>query len=45
MMEDGTLRVQVVQQRNGTFSDFGGYDADRETEVTTNHDTLAVDVE
>jgi bifunctional DNA-binding transcriptional regulator/antitoxin component of YhaV-PrlF toxin-antitoxin module len=43
--DDGTLRVQVVQQRNGTFSDFDGYDGDRETAVTTEHDTWGVDVE
>ncbi|QLG49576.1 AbrB/MazE/SpoVT family DNA-binding domain-containing protein [Natrinema halophilum] len=43
--DDGTLRVQVVQQRNGTFSNFNGYDGDQETEVTTEHDTWGVDVE
>ncbi|SMO70101.1 AbrB/MazE/SpoVT family DNA-binding domain-containing protein [Halorubrum cibi] len=33
-IEDGrTLRVRVVQQRSGTFSDFDGYDGDRETNV------------
>jgi bifunctional DNA-binding transcriptional regulator/antitoxin component of YhaV-PrlF toxin-antitoxin module len=43
--DDGTLRVQVVQQRNGTFSGFDGYDGDRETAVTTEHDAWGVDVE
>jgi bifunctional DNA-binding transcriptional regulator/antitoxin component of YhaV-PrlF toxin-antitoxin module len=43
--DDGTLRVQVVQQRSGTFSEFGGYDGDRETAVTTDHDAWGVDTE
>ncbi|SEO55148.1 hypothetical protein SAMN05216388_101443 [Halorientalis persicus] len=43
--DDGTLRVQVVQQRGGTFSDFDGYDGDRETTVTTDHDAWGVDGE
>ena len=43
--DDGTLRVQIVQQRSGTFSDFEGYDGDQETEVTTDHDAWGVDVE
>jgi bifunctional DNA-binding transcriptional regulator/antitoxin component of YhaV-PrlF toxin-antitoxin module len=43
--DDGTLRVQVVQQRSGTFSDFNGYDGDRETEVATDHDSWGVDIE
>jgi bifunctional DNA-binding transcriptional regulator/antitoxin component of YhaV-PrlF toxin-antitoxin module len=43
--DDGTLRVQVVQQRSGTFDDFDGYDGDQETEVTDEHDAWGVDVE
>ena len=43
--DDGTLRVRVVQQRSGTFGDFDGYDGDRETEVTDEHDAWGVDVE
>lgn len=43
--DDGTLRVQVVQQRRGTFGDFDGYDGDRETGVTVEHDAWGVDVE
>jgi bifunctional DNA-binding transcriptional regulator/antitoxin component of YhaV-PrlF toxin-antitoxin module len=43
--DDGTLRVEVVQQRTGTFDDFDGYDGDRETTVTTDHDAWGVDVE
>lgn len=40
--DDGTLRVRVVQQRNGTFSDFDGYDGDQETDVETEHDAWGV---
>ena len=43
--DDGTLRVQVVQQRNDTFSDFEGYDGDGVTEVTSEHDGWGIDVE
>ena len=43
--DDGTLRVQVVQQRSGTFDDFDGYHGDRETEVTVEHDAWGVDIE
>ena len=43
--DDGTLRVQVVHQRRGTFGDFDGYDGDQETEVTAEHDAWNVDVE
>ncbi len=43
--DDGTLRVQVVQQRSGTFSEFDGYDGDHETAVTPDHDAWGVDVE
>ncbi|MFB6191934.1 MAG: AbrB/MazE/SpoVT family DNA-binding domain-containing protein [Haloarculaceae archaeon] len=40
---DGTLRVEVVQQRTGTFSDFDGYDGDQETDVAADHDAWGVD--
>lgn len=43
--DDGTLRVQVVQQRSGTFSDSDGYDGDEEADVTIDHDTWDVNVE
>ncbi|MFB6130668.1 MAG: AbrB/MazE/SpoVT family DNA-binding domain-containing protein, partial [Salinigranum sp.] len=43
--DDGTLRVQVVQQRSGTFDDFDGYDGERETNVEGQHDAWGVDVE
>lgn len=43
--DDGTLRVQVVQQRSGTFSDFDGYDGDRATDVESEHDAWGVEIE
>ena len=43
--DDGTLRVQVVQQHSGTFEDFEGYDGDQTTDVESNHDTWGVDTE
>ena len=43
--DDGTLRVHVVQQRTGTFSDFDGYDGDEETAVTESHDAWSVNDE
>lgn len=37
--EDGTVRVEVVERREGTFEDFGGYDVDgEETNVVEDHD-------
>ncbi len=42
-IEDGALRVQVVQQRSGTFSDFDGYDGDRETDVVSEHDAWGIE--
>lgn len=44
-LENGTVRVEVVQQETGTFADFDGYDGDEETDVTTEHDAWGVDVE
>ncbi len=41
--EEGSVRVEVVQQRRGTFADFEGYDGDRETDVTADHDAWGVD--
>lgn len=43
--DDGTLRVQVVQQRSGTFSNFDGYDGEQTTEVQSQHDAWGVDTE
>ncbi|CCQ33056.1 transcriptional regulator, MazE family [Halorhabdus tiamatea SARL4B] len=37
--DDGTLRVSVVQQRHGTFSEFDGYDGEETTDVEAEHDT------
>lgn len=41
--DDGTLRVQVIQQRSGTFSDFDGYDGDEKTDVEQDHDAWGVE--
>lgn len=41
--EEGSVRVEVVQQRGGTFADFDGYDGDRDTDVTADHDAWGVD--
>jgi len=43
--EDGSLRVQVVQQQTGTFAEFEGYDGETDTDVTAEHDAWGVDVE
>jgi len=43
--DSGTLRVQVVQQRSGTFSNFDGYEGDEATAVKEEHDTWGVDPE
>ena len=42
---DGTLRVQVVQQRRGTFGNFDGYDGTQATDVESEHDTWWVTIE
>jgi len=42
---DGSVRVQVVQQRSGTFSDFDGYAGEQSTDATDEHDAWGVDVE
>jgi bifunctional DNA-binding transcriptional regulator/antitoxin component of YhaV-PrlF toxin-antitoxin module len=41
--DDGTLRVQVLQQRSGTFDDFRGYGGDRTTAVEDEHDGWGVE--
>jgi bifunctional DNA-binding transcriptional regulator/antitoxin component of YhaV-PrlF toxin-antitoxin module len=41
--DDGTLRVRVVQQRDGTFGEFDGYDGDDETDAAVEHDVWGVD--
>jgi bifunctional DNA-binding transcriptional regulator/antitoxin component of YhaV-PrlF toxin-antitoxin module len=40
---DGGVRVEVVQQRTGTFGDFEGYDGDEPTDATADHDAWGVD--
>ncbi|MDR5657378.1 AbrB/MazE/SpoVT family DNA-binding domain-containing protein [Halodesulfurarchaeum sp. HSR-GB] len=42
---DGTIRVQVIQQRAGTFAGFEGYDGTASTDVTSEHDDWGVHVE
>ncbi|NUE02263.1 AbrB/MazE/SpoVT family DNA-binding domain-containing protein [Halorubraceae archaeon YAN] len=42
---DGTVRVQVVQQHTGTFAEFDGYDGEKPTDVTSEHDSWGVDLE
>ena len=42
---DGTIRIQVVQQRSGTFSGFDGYDGNRATDAEREHDTWGLDAE
>jgi len=41
--DDGTLRVQVVQQQGGTFEDFEGYDGEAATAVDSDHDGWGVE--
>lgn len=36
--DDGSVRVKVVQQRTGTFTEFDGYEGDTTTDVTREHD-------
>jgi antitoxin component of MazEF toxin-antitoxin module len=43
LADDGTLRVEVVQQREGTFADFEGYDGETDTDVTSEHDAWGVE--
>ncbi|SDD71950.1 AbrB/MazE/SpoVT family DNA-binding domain-containing protein [Haloterrigena sp. H1] len=42
--DDGSIRVQVIQQQTGTFTDFDGYEGETATNVTTDHDAWGVDV-
>jgi bifunctional DNA-binding transcriptional regulator/antitoxin component of YhaV-PrlF toxin-antitoxin module len=41
--DEEEIRVQVIQQRDGTFGAFEGYDGDQDTTVTTDHDAWGVD--
>mgnify|MGYP002761067906 CR=1 FL=1 len=38
VQDDGSIRVQVVNQQVGTFADFDGYDGKKPTAVTTDQD-------
>lgn len=40
---DGSVRVTVVRQENGTFADFTGYRGPRTTDVTSGHDSWGID--
>jgi len=40
--DDGSVRVETVRQRTGTFEDFDGYDGDETTDVTAEHDAWGV---
>ncbi|ELZ09933.1 hypothetical protein C479_10180 [Halovivax asiaticus JCM 14624] len=42
---DGSVRVEVVQQRAGTFAEFDGYTGEEATDVTNDHDAWGVDRE
>lgn len=43
--DDESVRITVVQQREGTFAGFDGYDGDDETDVETDHDAWGIDAE
>ncbi len=43
MEPDGSVRVEVVSQRTGTFDDFTGYEGDQPTDVTSEHDAWGVE--
>ncbi|MDL0135246.1 AbrB/MazE/SpoVT family DNA-binding domain-containing protein, partial [Halobacterium salinarum] len=40
--DDGSIRVQVIQQQTGTFANFDGYAGEEVTDVTSNHDSWGV---
>lgn len=42
-IEDGRIRVEVVQQRRGTFADFDGYDGTSDTDATAEHDAWGIE--
>ena len=41
--DDGTVRIEVVHRRGGSFEDFTGYEGDEETDVTSEHDAWGVE--
>jgi bifunctional DNA-binding transcriptional regulator/antitoxin component of YhaV-PrlF toxin-antitoxin module len=40
---DGSVRVQILHQRSGTFADFDGYTGDEPTDVVRVHDAFGVE--
>ena len=43
--DDGSVNVEVVREKTGTFADFDGYAGEDATDVTSDHDAWGVDVE
>jgi len=41
--DEGSVRVEVVKQRSGTFADFDGYGGSTETDATSEHDEWGVE--
>ena len=41
--DDGSIRVQVIQQQTGTFADFDGYEGEKETNVVEDHDSWGLE--
>lgn len=41
--DEGTVRVEVVHQRTGTFAAFDGYEGDIETNATDAHDSWGLE--
>ncbi|SHG39394.1 AbrB/MazE/SpoVT family DNA-binding domain-containing protein [Halobaculum gomorrense] len=41
--DDGTLHVEVVQQREGTFAEFDGYEGAADTDAAVDHDDWGVE--
>ena len=42
LQDDGSVRVEVVQQVAGTFASFDGYQGTEETNAASDHDTWGV---
>lgn len=42
---DGSVHVEVVEQRKRTFAEFDGYEGESETDATAEHDAWGVDVQ
>lgn len=40
---DGSIRVEVVKQKTGTFAEFEGYQGDTPTDVANEHDAWGID--